>query len=441
MGQKSDTGTQPRKRLIIGIILILINIIALAIMGSLLTDINCSYKQFEFKIQESEDYLISNLNFDGIIGSNDKLKFNLQLKENVNNSTIEIKSTSGNVDYYLNEGKYDVTISNFNNDFNVYINNITTNSYSVEIVYGEKPIVQNYLHNEKFVMPTITKDGYFLESLSDEMGNKYYGGEVVTNHCKLYPNWNIQNYILSFPVTDGSFAIKMGDKYISSNSNIEVDCNSIVTFEVVLSKAYSKSNIVVSLVNKLRSAIILDDSNNVYKVSNIVDNYAIQIEGIELNSYEVVVDNKSYGAFNYGSMVSIVGENIVISDYTSGMVKVIEKVFDDNDFGGWFLNDHYLMTSFVQDIECDGIVSISGCYSKKWCEITLETNGGDVEPTTLIIVEGEENLLPIPRRSGYKFVGWFVKLVEVNKEIDLAKSIAFTEITNNSMVIYAGWCK
>ena len=79
MGQKSDAGTQPRKRLIIGIILIVINIIAIAIIAYLLSKMGYSYKEFQFKIQQSEDYLISNIDYEGTIGSNDRLKFNLQL--------------------------------------------------------------------------------------------------------------------------------------------------------------------------------------------------------------------------------------------------------------------------------------------------------------------------------------------------------------------------
>lgn len=441
MGQKSDAGTQPRKRLIIGIILIVINIIAIAIIAYLLSKMGYSYKEFQFKIQQSEDYLISNIDYEGTIGSNDRLKFNLQLKENVNNSSIEIKSTSGNVEYTANDGLYDVTISDFNDNFNVYINNITTNSYKVKIENNGETLIQDYLHNEQFVMPTITKKGYFLESLSDEQGNVFYGGELITSDCTLYPKWTIQNYILSFPITDGSYAIKMDDKYISSNSNIEIDCYSIVKFEVVLSKAYSNSDILVSLVNSQKSAIILNGDKNIYEISNIVGNYNVRIDGIELNKYEIIVDNKSYGLFNYGSMVSIVGENLVVSDYTSGTVKVIEKVFDDNDFGGWFIDGHYLMNSFIQDMETNGKVVISGNYSKKWSEISLDSNGGDVEPKVVIIIEGEELLLPKPNKYGYKFVGWFVKLVEVNKEVDVSNSISFSEIVSNSMILYAGWSK
>ena len=174
---------------------------------------------------------------------------------------------------------------------------------------------------------------------------------------------------------------------------------------------------------------------------NINSHSSIQIDGVRLNSYEIFVDNKSYGLFNYGSMISIVGENIVVSDYASGNVKVIEKIFDDDKFGGWFISDHYMMNSFVQDVEVNGRVEINGSYSKKWCEVSLDSNGGDVEPRVLIIVEGEEGFLPLPKKDGYKFVGWFVKLVEVNKEVDVIKSIAFYEITNTSMVLYAGWAK
>jgi hypothetical protein len=290
-------------------------------------------------------------------------------------------------------------------------------------------------------MPTITKAGYFLESLSDENGNIFYGGEPITTSCTLYPKWSIQNYILSFPITDGSYAIKIDDKYISSNSNIEIDCYSVVKFEVVLSKAYSNSDILVSFVNSQKSAVILNGDNNVYEISNIIGNYNVRIDGIELNKYELIVDNKSFGLFNYGSMVSIVGENLVVSDYTNSTVKVVEKVFDDKSFGGWFIDGHYLMNSFIQDIHTDGKVVISGNYSKKWSEITLDSNGGNVEPKVVIIIEGEELLLPKPSKNGYKFVGWFVKLVEVNKEVDVSNSISFSEIISNSMILYAGWSK
>ena len=441
MGQNSDVGKPPRKRLIIGIILILVNIIVLAIIGVFVYSNDYSYKKFQFKIEENDNYIISNLNYNGIIGVKDNLKFDLHLKDNVNNSSIEIKSTSGDVDYEYIDGKYEVVISNIKKNFNVYVSNITTNNYEVKIINNDDCLIQNYLHNEKFILPSIEKNGYFLESVYDENGNVFYGGEVITCDCVLYTKWSIQDYVLSFPMIDGSYAIKIDNKYISSNSTIKINCNSIVKFEVVLSKAYSDSNIVVSLVDNKRSATVLNGENNIFELTNIMGNYSIRIDGVKLNSYEVVVDNKSYGLFNYGSMISIVGENIVISDYSSGVVKVIEKVFDDANFGGWFVDGHYLVNSFVQDMSLGDEIEIVGNYSKKWSEITLDSNGGDVEPKVLIIIEGEEGLLPTPKKDGYKFVGWFVKLVEVNREVDVANSIIFSEINNTSMVLYAGWCK
>lgn len=441
MGQNSDVGKPPRKRLFIGIILVLVNILILASIGIFLYSEDYSYKKFQFKIEESDNYIISNLNYDGIIGSKDKLQFDLYLKDNVNNSSIDIKSTSGNVDYSFVDGKYEVVISNVKKNFNVYVSNITTNNYEVKIQNDDECLIQTYLHNEKFVFPTISKVGYVLEGFLDDYGNIFYGGEEITSNCTLYPKWSIQNYILSFPIIDGSYAIKIDNKYISSNSTIEIDCYSIIKFEVVLSKAYSNSNIVVSIVDNKKSATILNGENNVFEISNVIGNCTIRVDGIRLNSYEVLVDNKSYGLFNYGSMISIVGENIVISDYASGMVKVVEKVFDDNNFGGWFIDGHYMINSFVQDIEIDGKVEIVGNYSKKWSEVKLDSNGGDVEPKVLVVVEGEESLLPLPKKDGYKFVGWFVKIVEVNKEVDISKSVCFNEITNTSMILYAGWSR
>ena len=441
MGQKSDSGKQPRKRLLIGVVLVLLNIVAIIVVSLFLTHINCSYREFAFSIQESDHYLISEINCDGSINSNEYLKFNLQLKENVNNSNIEIMSTSGDVTFTtLSNGSYDVTISHIKNDFNVYISNITTNSYKVTIICDDDVHEQTYLHNEKLKLPNLQKTGYVLSHLIDDNGNCYYGDESISKDCTLYPVWDNAKFNLTFPVTDGTFAIMMDGKYISSNTVISANCDSVIDFQVKLSKAYCNSEIFVNLVAN-GEKIELSKLNDTYSVANLLCDAMIEIGGIKLNSYEIIVDGKTYGYVNYGSMLSIVGENIVVSDYTNGSVKVIEKVFDDDNFAGWFIDDHYVMNSFVQDIANDGMISIWGKYSKKWSLISLDTNGGDVEPKVLILVEGEEANLPTPSKDGYVFAGWFTKITEVNKLVDTTKSQKFVGITDEKMTLYAGWTK
>ena len=49
--------------------------------------------------------------------------------------------------------------------------------------------------------------------------------------------------------------------------------------------------------------------------------------------------------------------------------------------------------------------------------------------------------MPIPTKQGYKFAGWYVKLVEVNTQVDDAQSVKFAQITDTYMVLYAGWIK
>ena len=166
------------------------------------------------------------------------------------------------------------------------------------------------------------------------------------------------------------------------------------------------------------------------------------VENITLNCYSITVGGTNYGEFGYGSWIYVDGDEILIKNISTNEEVKVKTLISDDNFGGWFCNNHILVNCIVQDIADDGqSINIQGNYSKKVARIKLIPNGGNLEEAEIIVVEGQELTLPIPTKFGYKFVGWFVKLIEVNTIVDESLSVRFNQIDNVYMVLYAGWTK
>ena len=177
-------------------------------------------------------------------------------------------------------------------------------------------------------------------------------------------------------------------------------------------------------------------------VDSICSDMEIIVDNINLNSYSVIVDGVNYGDYGYGSWIYVDGDEITIKNILTNEEVKISSLFDDDMFGGWICGEQILVNCIVQDVADDSsVINVEGNYSKKVAKVRLVPNGGSLEETELIIVEGQDFSFPTPIKYGYKFVGWFVKLIEVNTLVDEGLSVKFSTINEVYMVLYAGWTK
>jgi len=237
------------------------------------------------------------------------------------------------------------------------------------------------------------------------------------------------------------FIIKHNGELLTTNKIINKTYNETLEFEIVLSQAYSNSNIMVYAL-KNNTNIYPEIIDNNYIFNNIDSNMKIIVDNVELNSYSVTIDGTYYGDFGYGSWILVSGDTIEIKNILTNQITLVKTLIVDNDFAGWLCNDKILVNCIVQDI-CDdnSNIEIFGNYSKRVSKIKLVFNNGINDTKELLFVEGEPFELPTPIRPGYIFVGWFEKLVEVNTVVDEELSVKFEKLTNIYTILYAGWTK
>lgn len=395
-------------------------------------------KFYNFEILTADNIEIINISHNNRVGFGECLFFELMLNKSVNNSDIEVVSTSGIVSVEKNNQKYKVTISNVTENFNVCINNIRLNEYNVSINNGDNITNSIVSYGEIVSLPKLEKSGYNFVGYIDNEGNIYTDSLFVCNDINLTAKWEIKKYQITFPKGDGKFIVYYNNEYLINSTTINKDYLSNVEFEVILSKAYSNSNyLVYALSNgqKITPQVL----NGKYVFDSIKNDLVIYIENIVINTYNIVIDNIDYGKFSYGSIITIVDNNLVVLDENKNVTKNISPLVEVG-FSGWFLSSgEILFNTFIQDIEKSNIVTINGKYSKQIYVITLIANGGYLENSRLIFCEGDDIILPTITKPNYKFAGWYVELIEKNTIVDTQNSIKFDGMLTNNLVLYAGW--
>ena len=394
----------------------------------------------EFLLNEtSSDYTITNLSHNNTIEIGDVLTFQITLNNSVNQSQLHIDTTDGRAVFQKYDNNYIVKISDFNNNFEVSINNIELNKYTITY-YNEDDVTSIELtHGDLLEIPNIIKPGYKLIGFKDSE-NRYYSKQYkVTSNLSLYAVWEEEVYSIKFPKNNGSFIIRIDQNIIHSEKTISKKYGENLSFSVELSNAYSNSNIEVysETINGNIYPIIQD---NTYTFLDISLDMNITINKIQLNSYSVYVDGKSYGKFNYGSWIFVDHNSLILKNNITGQETVINTLFEDENFGGWCIQNNILVNCLIQDIaNGSNTIEIFGNYSKKVSHITFVSNGGHLEITEMIYIDGEELTLPTPTKNGYIFAGWFIKLVEVNTIVDEKQSIKFETLGDLTITLYAGW--
>ncbi|MBE5738637.1 MAG: hypothetical protein E7354_02805 [Clostridiales bacterium] len=313
------------------------------------------------------------------------------------------------------------------------------NVYSITIYNEEELLVSEQLYGETISLPRLVKDGFSLVGFVDKDEQYIPENYIVSNDIVLYARWEIATCRVSFPNGKGAYVIHYGKDYLSSAKDVCVQYADEVSFSVKLSKAYDMSQISVYAESDMgiNYPTIIDGG---YVFDNIVADTRIIIGNVALNKYAVIVDDKDYGSYPYGSWLWVEDNIISIRDSQTNEVKHISTIINDDAFGGWFTHDNILVHNYIQDIVgADSEIRIYGNYSRKVVRITLNANGGVCSTSEIIYDENSGLTLPTPTRQGYIFVGWFTKLVEINKVVEEGLSERFVDVDNASMVLYAGW--
>jgi len=319
-------------------------------------------KQASFFISENTNYLISNLSHESSILVGEKLTFDVVLKESVNKSNINVISSSGMINKSKKNNIYSVEVTDFTRDFEVYIDNVDINEYNV--VFSNEGIFdsQTIRYGERVALPNYNKQGYSLIGFKDSNGNMYTESVVVTKDIVLEACYEINTYSITMPKRNGKFLIKYNDEYLVSNV-IHKQYLESIEFEIELAQAYSDSNInVYTIIDGMR--VDLEKNNNKYVLNNLSNNIIIYIDNIEINMYSVRVDGVDYGRFSYGSLVSVVDNGIKIIDNINATETNIVMLLEDNNFGGWVVNNEKLLIdSSIQYLAKDNEIIINGIYS------------------------------------------------------------------------------
>lgn len=387
------------------------------------------------------DFSNATLNTDltGKIALGNKLEFEITLSDSVSDSELKIETSSGVVSYTQTENVYKIKIENFSTNLNVYVNNITINSYLINYNINGETTTLTQTHGSCLTPPVLTNDGHTLLGFTDQNQNFISLNHIVTKSLTLTPVWQIETYLVEFPKSNGCYVISYETEHITNGKTAQISYNSNLQFEITLSRAYSNSEIKV-FAEADGKIIYPTKTKNTYSFNNVKTNLTLRVENVKVNTYELIVDDKNYGCFSYGSWISVEDNSLVVTENISRSVTNISALVAGDQFGGWILNGMEVLTnSFIQDIENKQVVEISGQYTKNATRIQFVLNGGQSNLTELIVVENQEYTLPIPTKTGYTFVGWFTTLVEVNTQVNQELSEPFTEITGRYLVLYAGW--
>ena len=107
-----------------------------------------------------------------------------------------------------------------------------------------------------------------------------------------------------------------------------------------------------------------------------------------------------------------------------------------SSFVGWFTaKSGGTPVTNTTEVKITSNQTLYAQYSKNAYEVTLNPNGGTVNPTTInVVYNGTYSNLPTPIRKGYTFSGWY-KAKDGNDKVDTTTKVTIT----SAQTLYAHW--
>lgn len=342
-----------------------------------------------------------------------------------------------------------------------FLGGVFNNSYTIDFLDNNiKVYTQEYNRGETIVYPTLPdKTGFNFVGWVLDNEKEVDEKVVVDGNKQFFAVWEKASVVVNFELAqNGSYAFKYEQNEITSLTNsVNVEKDAEISFDVVLDSAYSNSS--PKVIAKTQTGLVgvktTQKGNTVHcSIANVSDNVDIMVSNVKVNTYNLLFDLggghfatsvSEINNISYGSMFVIIGDSIAIVDsVTAKVYKLAVPQKDGNDFIGWENLSNALP---IQTYAEDGNVTLKAIWSKNTYKVTLDLNGGystEVgEVSTQTLLYGSEINFPPVKKEGYTFAGWFTTICEVNKTIDLEKSILYdsSSVPAYNVTLYAGWIK
>ena len=343
-----------------------------------------------------------------------------------------------------------------------FLDTLINKSCFIEFVDNDTAILsQEYSIGEEIICPELpNKQGYsFVGWVSNEK-EKPVKSIIADGNKIFYAVWETTALKTSFELsTNGSFKVSYNNNVLTSLTNIvAIEKYSNISFDVELNRGYEFSN--PKIYSKTKNAIeevsaIRNKNRFTCFLDCVEENTEILVREVKLNSYYVNFDLgggvfekgvSTISKLNYNTLVLNNDDSLQIVDsMSSNLYDIKNPTKEGHKFLGWDNIDK--TTSTVQDLSVGDNFTLKAKWERCKYFVTFDLNGGNCPTTrtstTTELFYGEKINFPTPQKDGFVFMGWFVKLCEINKSIDLEKSILYDSETvpAYNIVLYAGWAK
>ena len=154
----------------------------------------------------------------------------------LNKSIPSVISSSGEVVLSQTSDTYIVKVKNFINNFNIIIDNIEVNSYTINFNNNGELSFVEVTHGENLTIPTFINKGYDFVGVKDIEGRFYSSEYIVTSDLNLIVVWKLSVYTITFPRSNGQYVFICNNEYITSEKTINVTYHETIALGLVLSE-------------------------------------------------------------------------------------------------------------------------------------------------------------------------------------------------------------
>ena len=410
----------------------------------------------------SDHYTINASSLD--IKSGDNAIFEVVLSEGYTDSKINIIEECHYTALLVRDGVYLVTLFDVHKDMHITIGGVEKNTYTVLLDYdgGVESRCLNEIvlkHGERLYLPTPKKQGYSFNYWIDTKTNIIIDTPdiAVVSNIKLKAVYELEKYVITLPISNNGSFITTYDKAVVTIKNQECKVTTLdsITFTVSLSEMYDINSLELYYMLNDTKVVLphnIHDSIASVTISGALCNMAVQVDSLKIRTYSVCVDyaggvdeklnEKISITLHYGSLIMVENDTLKLIDYIDGVTTEINGVTKlGSIFSNYSCDDKMLTNLSIQSLSKERI-NIYIEWEMVESTITLYSNGGMFADgkTKCVMLSYNYSEDIVPTKLGYKFVGWFTKLIEINGEIDYTLSIKLDlSCVDNNIEAYAGW--